>query len=118
MADNTQAENWNKMWDMWSENKLPLPLSELLTYDSEVNNGGHYQYFDSLGYISDVKKSVAIVKKLLPLGLKLNLAKAYRAYVKSLKEIDVDEIMEKCDNYYYSKESAIENLLNKHANKF
>ena len=36
---------WNKIWDLWAEGKAKSPYSELMTYDGEVNNGGHDQYF-------------------------------------------------------------------------
>lgn len=36
---------WNKMWDLWAEGEAAAPYAQLMTYDSEVNNGGHSQYF-------------------------------------------------------------------------
>ena len=36
---------WNKMWELWTEAKVEVPYAQLMTYQSEVNNGGHDQYF-------------------------------------------------------------------------
>lgn len=32
---------WNKMWELWAKECADSPYSELMTYQSEVNNGGH-----------------------------------------------------------------------------
>ena len=31
----------NKLWELWEEEKAASPYAELMTYQSEVNNGGH-----------------------------------------------------------------------------
>ena len=36
---------WNLMWDMWADGDAESPYAELMEYESEVNNGGHSQYF-------------------------------------------------------------------------
>ena len=38
-------QRWNKMWDLWADGELDSPYASLMTYQSEVNNGGHDQYF-------------------------------------------------------------------------
>ena len=43
-----EALKWNKMWDMWAEQKASSPYAELMTYESEINNGGHKQFFDNV----------------------------------------------------------------------
>ena len=35
---------WNKMWDLWTDGEAESPYAELMTYQSEINNGGHGQY--------------------------------------------------------------------------
>lgn len=40
-----EQEKWNKMWNLWEENRADTPYAELMTYQSEINNGGHDQYF-------------------------------------------------------------------------
>ena len=41
----TTDQKLNKMWDLWADDKLDLPCAKLMKYESEVNNGGHSQYF-------------------------------------------------------------------------
>ena len=38
---------WNKIWDLWAEGEAESPYAELITYQSEINNGGHGQYFSA-----------------------------------------------------------------------
>ena len=38
----------NKLWELWEEEKAASPYAELMTYQSEVNNGGHSQYFTNV----------------------------------------------------------------------
>lgn len=35
------------MWELWMNEKIETPYAELMTYQSEVNNGGRSQYFDN-----------------------------------------------------------------------
>ncbi|MGN0805286.1 MAG: hypothetical protein ACI4MS_07880, partial [Candidatus Coproplasma sp.] len=44
---------WNKMWKLWADEKAQSPYAELMTYQSEINNGGHAQYFFNLSSICD-----------------------------------------------------------------
>ena len=37
----TAEEKWNRIWELWEIGDLLSPLENLLTYESEVNNGGH-----------------------------------------------------------------------------
>ncbi len=46
---------WNKMWELWTEEKIPSPYNELMTYNSEVNNGGHAQFFDNIENREDIE---------------------------------------------------------------
>lgn len=41
----TTYQKLDKMWELWTEDKLDLPCAKLMKYESEVNNGGHSQYF-------------------------------------------------------------------------
>lgn len=49
---------WNKMWELWAKECADSPYSELMTYQSEVNNGGHAQYFDNVSSIKDLKNEI------------------------------------------------------------
>ena len=37
---------WNKMWDLWAKGEIASPYADLMTYQSEVYNGGHAQFLD------------------------------------------------------------------------
>lgn len=41
LSDEQKKEN--KMWALWEEERAESPYQELMTYQSEVNNGGHDQ---------------------------------------------------------------------------
>ena len=36
-----EQKKWNKMWHLWAEGRADSPYAELMTYQSEINNGGH-----------------------------------------------------------------------------
>ncbi len=43
LSDDQKKEE--KMWALWEEDLVESPYAELMTYQSEINNGGHSQYF-------------------------------------------------------------------------
>ena len=49
------------MWDLWVEKKAETPYAELMTYQSEVSNGGHDQYFTNTENTGDIQKEIHIV---------------------------------------------------------
>ena len=51
---------WNKMWELWTEAKAEAPYAQLMTYQSEVNNGGHDQYFTNVENTSDLQAEISI----------------------------------------------------------
>ena len=59
-------EKWNKMCDMWAEGEMQSPYSELMTYQGEVYNGGHYQYFDNVGSEGTLEKDMKQLEAILP----------------------------------------------------
>ena len=110
---------WNKMWELWTEKKVKSPYSELMTYQSEINSGGHGQYFSNTENISDLQKEMAGLEKILTSVLKDNLQNAYKAYL-AIGKADVDEkseeILEQCDDIFYENEEQINCLLKEFAN--
>lgn len=36
-----EQQKWNQMWSLWEEGQADSPYAELMTYQSEVSNGGH-----------------------------------------------------------------------------
>ena len=110
---------WNKMWELWTEEKVKSPYTELMTYQSEINNGGHSQYFCNVENVSDLQKEMSALEEILPSLLKENLQNAYKAHlILEEKEDDerAEEILEQCDDVFYENEEQINNILQQYAN--
>ena len=111
---------WNKMWELWTEEKVESPYAELMTYQSEINNGGHSQYFTNVENTGDIKKDMSALEAILSKKMNTNLKKAYKAYlVLEEKEEDekAEEILEQCDNVFYELEEEINHVLEEYASK-
>ncbi|MBO5526374.1 MAG: DUF4375 domain-containing protein [Clostridia bacterium] len=110
---------WNKMWDLWTKEQVDSPYEELMTYQSEVNNGGHAQYFDNVSNTSDLQREMSALKTVLPPQLRETLEKAYEAYL-FLEEKDdenAEKILEQCDKTFYENEEEINRILESYAAK-
>ena len=101
----SEADNkWNRMWDLWAEGEIESPYNELMTYQSEVNNGGHHQFFLNTENNGDIRKEIEALCSILPNVDKDNIHIAFKAYIEleQDKNIDTNEkIIEKCDNVFY-----------------
>ena len=110
---------WNKMWELWTEEKTKSPYTELMTYQSEINNGGHSQYFCNVDNVSDLKKEMSVLEEILTPLLRENLQKAYKAdLILEEKEDDekAEEVLEQCDDVFYENEEQINHILQEYAN--
>ena len=111
---------WNKMWDLWTDGNAESPYAELMTYQSEINNGGHSQYFCNVENNDDLSQEMSALENILSDNLIDNLHKAYKAHL-ILEENEEDEeaeaIMEQCDNMFYENEEEINNKLQSYADK-
>ena len=111
---------WNKMWDLWTDGNAESPYAELMTYQSEINNGGHSQYFCNVENNDDLSQVMSALENILSDNLIDNLHKAYKAHL-ILEENEEDEeaeaIMEQCDNMFYENEEEINNKLQSYADK-
>ena len=111
---------WNKMWELWTQEKVESPYAELLNYSGDINSGGHGYYFECLNFEGDIKKDLSALEKILSHELNENLQKAYRAYL-MLKEKDNDknaeETLEQCDDVFYENEEEINQALKEYASK-
>ena len=111
---------WNKMWELWTEEKVDSPYAELMTYQSEINNGGHDQYFTNVENTSDLNKEISALEQILSAELKNNLNKAYKAYLileKKEEDEEAEETLEQCDDVFYENEEKINRLLEEYACK-
>ena len=110
---------WNKMWELWTEEKTKSPYSELMTYQSEINNGGHSQYFCNVDNVSDLKKEMSALEEILTPLLRENLQKAYEAHLIFEEKGDdekAEEVLEQCDDVFYENEEQINHILQEYAN--
>lgn len=114
----TEAQlKWNKMWQLWAEGHADSPYAELMTYQSEINNGGHEQYFINEESTSDIEKEMSSLETILPSKLREALEEAYRAYMSMDEEEDeeAEEILEQCDDLFYEHQDEINRILEKYA---
>ena len=110
----------NKMWELWTEEKVDSPYAELMTYQSEINNGGHDQYFTNVENTSDLNKEISALEQILSAELKNNMNKAYKAYLileKKEEDEEAEETLEQCDYIFYENEEEINRLLEEYACK-
>lgn len=109
---------WNKMWKLWTEERVKSPYAELMTYQSEINNGGHSQYFCNVENVSDLQKEMSELQIILTPILSENLKKAYKAYLileENEEDEKAEEILEQCDDIFYENEEQINHLLEQYA---
>ena len=109
---------WNKMWELWAEEKTKSPYTELMTYQSEINNGGHSQYFCNVDNVSDLKKEMSALEEILTPLLRENLQKAYKAdlILEEKEDEEAEEILYRCDDVFYENEEQINRILQEYAN--
>ena len=109
---------WNKMWELWTEEKTKSPYTELMTYQSEINNGGHSQYFCNVDNVSDLKKEMSALEEILTPLLRENLQKAYKAdlILEEKEDEEAEEILDQCDDVFYENEEQINSILQEYAN--
>lgn len=115
-----EQKKWNKMWDLWAENRADTPYAEVMTYQSEVNNGGHDQYFFNVEQTGDLQAEISILENVLSEELRSNLLTAYDAY-QMLADKESDEeweaILEQCDDVFFKNEEEINRILKEYASK-
>ena len=110
----------NRMWELWTEGKVESPIGELMTYQSEINNGGHSQYFFNTENTDDLQMNMANLFSILPKELRVNLESAYKAYLILEQDEDneeAEEILEKCDDVFYENEQTIIQILEQYSEK-
>lgn len=110
---------WNEMWNLWVQELVDSPYAELMTYQSEVNNGGHAQYFDNVSGTSDLQKEMSALDTILPPQLRGTLKKAYEAQLIIAEKDDeeAEETLRQCDEAFYKNEEEINRILEEYAAK-
>ena len=115
-----EQKKWNKMWDLWAEGRTDSPYSELMTYQSEINNGGHDQYFFNIENSGNLQKEMAVLKTVLPAKLRDNLQNAYDAYLKLTNEESDEQagtILSQYDDEFCKVEEDINRILREYASQ-
>ena len=115
-----EALKWNKMWGLWAEERAESPYRELMTYHSEINNGGHWQYFTNVENVGNLQEEMSELEQILPAELWSNVQKAYGAYLmldEPAESKTADKALDQCDDIFYEKEDEIINILKSYAAK-
>ena len=111
---------WNKMWDLWTLGEADSPYAELMTYQSEVNNGAHVQYFCNVDNTGELKKEMSALSTVLSDKLVENLNRAYKAHLLLAENEDnekAEEIAEQCDALFFENEEEINHMLEQYSAK-
>lgn len=115
-------ERWNKMIDLWSDNELNDPIKDVITYDAEVQNGGHLQFFENCQ--DEMEALIISLKKQLPEEMYNNLKQAYELHKEKKLNIEtVDDYVneaqlgdfDKFDKFYYNNEKKINKIMQEYA---
>lgn len=116
-----EDKKWNKMWELWADEELESPLSDLLTYEAEIQNGGHLQYFANLSSNeADWTCVTANLKQLLTQPLFENYQNALNKFkelnlnietIEDFSDAANDEPLNEFDDFYYENENTIEEIL-------
>lgn len=111
-----EEQRWNKIWDLWADEKAASPYQELMTYHSEVMNGGHGFYFLNLEP-DRLKKELKTLENILPPAHIDNLNRAYKAYlILDQREDESSEItLEECDEFFFNNEQDLNIILAEYA---
>lgn len=86
-----RKERWEKIENLWYDDKIPSPYDTLMFYAADIRNSGHSIFFDRL---QENDLTSGIMDKLLPLlptNLEENVIEAYRAYIRLKEEGKDDE---------------------------
>ena len=110
-----EQRKWNKMWELWAEKKAEAPYSQLMTYQSEVNNGGHDQYFTNVENTSDLQKEISVLETILPVKHRSNFQTAHKAYMALEEDERAAETLEQCDNVFWENEDELNRILESYA---
>ena len=120
MGTANEQARLTKLWELWEAGKIDSPLAELMTYQAEINNGGHDQYFLNVGNKGSLPEEMAALESVLSAKLKRNLKKAHKAYLALEEDEDdekAEETLEQCDDVFYENEEDINRILIEYAAK-
>ncbi len=107
------------LWEMWRLEKVKEPYNTLMTYDNEMNNGGHTRFFLNIAYWGSVEKAVDNICENLPNVLKENLRTAYSHYLVLIDEEneETEKKIYECDKVFYDNENLLTDMFQNYANE-
>lgn len=105
-------DKWNKLWQLWADGSAASPCCELMTYITEVNNGGHAQYFSRLADNGVLAEELPVLKSLMGVKHRINLWLAYKAYRSfEKKESAVAEMLLMLSDIVFDVDEAVFNQI-------
>lgn len=109
--------NQDKIWELWEQGKAISPYAQIMTYESEVNNGGHSQYFFNKANNGKLEAEIEVLYSVLPEPLLGNLKRGYEAFSaqEDIADDVNDDLFEECDDVFYENERAIIAILDSYA---
>ena len=113
----TAEEKLDWLWTIWEKGRGQAPWAQLMKYESEVNNGGHSQYFFNLANQGKLDEAVEVILPVLPEVLRDNLNRGYQAFA-AQEEIDDDcneDLFDECDGVFYENEGLLIEVLKGYA---
>lgn len=126
-----EDQKWNKLWNLWCEAEKDNTANDnyiytLMTYSSEINNGGHQQFFfNTENTNGDFEKINSNLKKALTPVLFDNYIKAYNLYkslnlkaecIEDYVDIEMEEHFDEFDKCFYANEKDINKAIQDYAN--
>ena len=108
-------QKWYKMWVLWMNEKMPSPYQEILSYENEVRNGSHLQYFQYFEKEENYKEAdfLFVSKSLEGTVLKPIFDTAYKAFIelKNDENTTAEKKLKDCDIVFSKKRNEIEAYL-------
>ena len=114
-----EEQKWNRLWFLWEKGLVRAPYAELMEYESEVNNGGHSQFFFNASNNGTVEETVGVLLGALPRVLAENLEKAYAAYCSqdAMCDEESEAVFDKSDDFFYENEELLLDILRGYAQR-
>lgn len=119
-------DKWSAMWEMWEAGEIDSPYNELLTYDNEMQEGGHLQFFLNRALRKEnIFAVMAALRETLPADHADNVAQAYRQYCMldidpeddaSVMQALEDAPLSVFDTFYDEHEEELLDVLEAYAN--
>lgn len=124
-----EDQKCDKLWDLWCKNSdkdKSNYIYTLMTYSSEINNGGHQQFFFNAENTNEDFETInSNLKKALTPVLFDNYIKAYNLYkslnlkaecIEDYVDIEMEEHFDEFDKCFYANEKDINKAIQDYAN--